>query len=132
MYSWSCRYNHFEFGEGPEGKMEDILPISSYLKFRVGAQILKFVVLLSLGWVKIGLGSNFKDGLNEGEGVGVGVNFQQKIICDPEEKGCIRRILKTAGYLFLKSILFIILILFYLKCIIIILLWNLFLLLVES
>ena len=24
----------------------------------------------------------FKDGLNEGEGVGVGINFQQKIICD--------------------------------------------------
>jgi hypothetical protein len=23
----------------------------------------------------------FKDGLNEGEGVGVGINFQQKIIC---------------------------------------------------
>ena len=24
----------------------------------------------------------FKDGLSEGEGVGVGINFQQKIICD--------------------------------------------------
>ncbi len=27
----------------------------------------------------------FKDGLSEGEGVGVSINFQQKIICDVEK-----------------------------------------------
>jgi len=34
---------------------------------------------------------HFKDGLSEGEGVGVGINFQQKIICD-----------KTPGYVIAK------------------------------
>jgi len=34
----------------------------------------------------MGKGPILKDGLNEGEGVGIGINFQQKIICDPTRK----------------------------------------------
>jgi hypothetical protein len=45
------------------------------------SQISSLVKEVSLGRVEVGMGPNFKDGLNEGEGVGVGINFQQKIIC---------------------------------------------------
>ena len=41
---------------------------------------------MSLGRVEVGMGPNFKDGLNEGEGVGAGINFQQKIICGPNAR----------------------------------------------
>jgi hypothetical protein len=36
--------------------------------------------------LKLGLGTNFKDGLSEGEGGGVGEIFQQENTCDPKEK----------------------------------------------
>ena len=44
------------------------------------------VICFEFGRVEVGMGPDFKDGLNVGEGVGVGINFQQKIICDPKEK----------------------------------------------